>query len=170
MMIMKKFILTFILSITFVFTSFAADKAFVSLRSMTAETANKLAMTSLVACQKQGYQVSAAVVDRNGNLLAFSRDPLSGNHTINVSTRKAYTAATFQTSTISMMQNKSFNSLRFADKVLLIGGGVPVRIGGHFYGAIGISGAPAKKITGDVDHACAEEGIEAIRELIEFSE
>lgn len=165
-----KFILTFILSITFVFSVLAEGKAYINSRSMSAETANKLVLSSFRACQKQGYQVSAAVVDRNGILLAFIRDPLSGNHSISVATRKAYTAATFQTSTISMMQNKSFDSLRFADKVLLIGGGVPIRIGGHFYGAVGISGAPAKKITGDIDHACGEEGIEAIREIIEFSD
>jgi uncharacterized protein GlcG (DUF336 family) len=165
-----KFILTFILTITFIFTASAEEKAYVVARSMSAETANTLAIAALKACQKQGYQVSAAVVDRNGILLAFIRDPLSGNHSISVATLKAYTAATFQTSTISMMQNKSFDSLRFANKILLIGGGVPVKIGGHFYGAIGISGAPAKKVTGDIDHACAEKGIEAIRETIEFSE
>lgn len=165
-----KIILTFILSAIFILNASAADKAYVNSRSMSAETANTLAMASLTACQKQGYQVSAAVVDRNGILLALIRDPLSGNHSISVATRKAYTAATFQTATISMSQNKSFNALRFADKVLLIGGGVPINIGGHFYGAIGISGAPAKKVTGDVDHACAEKGIDAVREIIEFSE
>jgi uncharacterized protein GlcG (DUF336 family) len=35
---------------------------------------------------------------------------------------------------------------------------------------VGISGAPAKKISGDVDDECARAGIEAIREAIEFSE
>ena len=165
-----KIILTFILSTTVIFSVFAGDKAYVSTRSLSADTANKLALVSLKACQKQGYQVSAAVVDRHGNLLALIRDPLAGHHSISVATRKAYTAATFQTATIAMMQNKSFDTLRFADKVLLIGGGVPVRIGGHFYGAIGISGAPANKITGDIDHGCAERGIEAIREIIEFAE
>ena len=166
---MKSIVMMILLNF-FVINAMASDKAFVTSRSMSVDTANKLATASLKACQKQGYQVAAAVVDRNGSLLAFIRDPLSGNHAISVSTRKAYTAATFQASTISMMQNREFDSLRFADKVLLIGGGVPVRIGGHFYGAVGISGAPAKKVTGDIDHACAEEGIEAIRELIEFAE
>lgn len=168
---MKKYSLIICFFILFLAShSYASDKAYVSSRSLTAETANTLAISSLRACEKMGYQVSAAVVDRQGQLLAFIRNPLAGNHTISVANRKAYTAATFQTSTITMMQRNSFDSLRFADKVLLIGGGVPIRVGGHFYGAIGISGAPAKKTTGDVDHACAEEGIEAIKELIEFSE
>ena len=165
-----KLILTFVFSVTLISTAFAEDKAYVSIRSMTAVTANTLALAALDACQKQGYQVGVAVVDRNGILLSLIRNPLAGNHTISVATRKAYTAATFQTSTISMMQNKSFDSLRYADKVLLIGGGIPVNIGGHFYGAVGISGAPAKKTTGDIDHACGEKGIDAVRELIEFSE
>lgn len=159
-----------VLSLILLSNSYAEGKAYVTSRSITAETANTLALAGLRACQKQGYQVSIAVVDRHGSLLAFLRDPLSGNHSISVATRKAYSAATFQTSTLSMQQNKSFKTLRFADKVLLIGGGVPIRIGGHFYGGVGVSGAPAKKITGDIDHACAEKGINAIREVIEFAE
>ena len=47
---------------------------------------------------------------------------------------------------------------------------MPVQIGGHYYGAIGVSGAPVEKISGDVDDACARAGIDAIREDIEFAE
>jgi len=146
-----------------------AEPAYVTTRVLSFELANQLAVESARACRKQGYQVTASVVDRNGKLLAVARDPLAGTHTIDVSRLKAQTAASFQTSTLDM-QEGDFDNLRFVPDVLLIGGGVPVRIGGHFYGAVGISGAPAKKITGDVDDECARAGIETIRETIEFAE
>lgn len=129
--------------------------------------AHQLALAAANACNKQGYQVAVAVVDRSGNLLSFIRDPLSGHHTIAVSQGKAYTAATFQSRTISMQDNQR---LRDAPGVLLIGGGVPIRIGGHFYGAVGVSGAPAKKVTGDVDEGCANSGIDVVREAVEFAD
>ena len=145
----------------------ADNRAFVTTRSLALETANQLAMEAAQACRKQGYQVTVSVVDRNGNILAILRDPLAGSHTLEVSRQKAYTAATFQTATTEM---KNFDAVQFAPEVLLIGGGVPIKIGGHFYGAVGVSGAPAKKLAGDVDEECALAGIAAISEALEFAE
>lgn len=141
--------------------------ASVEVRVLSFETAQKLALNAAQACRRQGFQVAAAVVDRNGQLLAFARDPLAGPHTIAVSQAKAYSAATFQTPT-SRMQGRE--ALQSAPGVLLVGGGVPVRVGGYFYGAVGVSGAPARKLTGDQDEACARAGIDAIREALEFDQ
>jgi len=146
----------------------AEDEAFVTSRALSMELANKLAMTAARHCTKMGYQVSVAVTDRSGKLLAFNRNPLSGSHTIDVAILKAATAASFQTPTIDMM--KGFEGLKGAPGVLLVGGGVPLRIGGHMYGAIGVSGAPAKKRSGDVDDDCARKGIAAVKEQIEFAQ
>ena len=115
-----------------------------------------------------GYQVSVAVVDRYGNLISFSRNPLSGAHTIGISQDKAYTAATFQGDTITLAKQLTF--LKGTPRLSLVGGGVPIKIAGYMYGAIGISGAPAKKNPGDVDHECAIAGVDAVREAIEFGE
>lgn len=147
---------------------YAAGDAFVSSRSLSMELASQLAMAAARHCTKQGYQVAVAVTDRSGKLQAFIKNPLAGSHTIDVAILKAATSASFQTPTIDMMQG--FDALRDAPGVLLVGGGVPVRIGGHNYGAVGVSGAPAKKRTGDVDHECGQAGIDAIREAIEFAE
>lgn len=145
----------------------ADNKLYVTTRSLAFETANQLALEAAQACRKQGYQVSVSVVDRNGNILAMLRDPLAGAHTLEVSRLKAYTAATFQTATTAM---QDFDALRFAPEVLLVGGGVPIKVGGHFYGAVGVSGAPARKVTGDVDEECALAGIAVIGEMLEFAE
>lgn len=146
----------------------AEEQAFVSSRSLSLELANKLAVGAARHCTSMGYQVSVAVTDRSGKLLAFARNPLAGSHTIDVAILKAATAASFQTPTIDMM--KGFEGLANAPGVLLVGGGVPVRIGGHLYGAVGVSGAPAKKRTGDVDDECARHGLDVIKEQIEFAQ
>lgn len=148
--------------------SYAEESVYVISRSLSMETANKLVMAAARHCSKQGYQVSVAVTDRHGKLQAFIKNPLAGSHTIDVAILKAATAATFQTPTINMM--KGFEQLRDAPGVLLIGGGLPVRVGGYMYGAVGVSGAPAKKRTGDVDHECGQKGIDAIREALEFAQ
>lgn len=165
---MTRFLITSLLILgLFTSSARAEEPVYVTTRTLSMETAQQLALAAARACHKLGYQVSATVVDRNGNLLAMVRDPLSGTHTITISQLKATTAATFQTATIDM---GNFAPLRDAPNVLLIGGGVPVKVGGQFYGAVGVSGAPQRKIMGDIDDECAHAGIDAISEALEFAE
>ncbi len=143
----------------------ADDNMHVTTRSLSTPLAAQLARAIYDDCAGRGYQVAVAVVARDGGLLAFLRSPLAGPHTIDVSRSKAYTAATFKTATSQLMAQEF---MRDIPGVLLIGGGLPVNVGGHFYGAVGVSGAPAEKQPGDVDEACARTGLEAIAEEIEL--
>ena len=137
----------------------------VTTRSLSAPMASQLAQAAYDDCTKRGYQVAVAVVARDGSLLAFVRNPLAGTHTIEVSQRKAWTSASFKAPTTQLM-GRDF--MRDIPGALLIGGGMPINVGGYFYGAVGVSGAPAEKKPGDVDDFCAEAGIEAIAEEIEM--
>lgn len=148
-------------------SALADDEAFVTTRVLTASTANQIAVAAEAYCKKKGYQVSVAVVDRYGNLLSFMRNPLSGAHTIGVAQDKAYTAASFQGATIELAKQLEF--LKGTPRVSLVGGGVPVRVGGYMYGAVGISGAPREKVPGDVDDECARAGIDAVKDALEFA-
>ena len=69
-----------------------------------------------------------------------------------------------------LLEMREMEPLNFAPRVMLVGGGVPINIGGNFYGAIGVSGAPPRKVLGDIDDECARAGIDAVREAIEFAE
>lgn len=151
-------------------TGRAEEPAYLQTRVLSLALANQLALNAAQHCRRQGYQVAVAVVDRGGRLLSFVRDPLAGAHTIEVAQRKAFSAATFQTSTLDLQGRGGMQRLNSVSEVLLVGGGVPVQVGGRFYGAVGVSGAPAEQVTGDVDHACAEAGIASIRETLEFAE
>ena len=145
----------------------ADEKAYLTTRVLSAKLAQQAAASAYERCYSQGYQVAVAVVDRSGTLMAFIRDPLAGPHTVEVSQRKAYTSATYQTPTSAMMAR---DEIKFSPGVLLLGGGLPIRVAGHFYGAIAVSGAPAKKISGDVDEACAQAGLDTIVEAMEFAD
>lgn len=124
------------------------------------ETANRMVVAALAECTRRGYTVAAAVVGRNGNLLAFLRNPLAGAHTEKVSQRKAWSAATFQTSTHEL---RSRTDLVHAPRVLLIRGGLPISIGGTFYGGIAVAGAAP-----EIDETCARSGIDSIKEDVLF--
>lgn len=141
------------------------DTVHVSIRSLTAPMAMKLAMATYEDCTAKGYSVAVAVVNREGRLIAFVRNPLSGTHAIDVSQGKARTAATFKTSTTQLM-GRDF--MRDIPGAMIWGGGLPINIGGHFYGGVGVAGAPEKKTPGDVDDECAKAGLEAISEDIEM--
>lgn len=146
----------------------ADEEALISFRALAPETALKLARATLDACRKQGFQIAVAVVDRMGVPQVMLRDRYAGAHTPDTATRKAWTAASFRTDTLTLMEetqsDKPQSGVRFVDHALMIGGGVPVEAGGSMVGAIGVSGAPG----GDQDDACARVGITAIEEDMMF--
>lgn len=150
-------------------SALAEQPAFITTRSLSLDTANRLASATVESCRQQGYQVAVAVTDRSGTPLVFLRDPLAGHHTIEVARRKAYSAASFQAPTLDL-QGGRMGALQHTKNVLLIGGGIPIRVAGHVYGAVGVSGAPAEKVMGDIDDRCARDGIAAIAEALEFAE
>jgi uncharacterized protein GlcG (DUF336 family) len=47
---------------------------------------------------------------------------------------------------------------------MAVSGGVVIEGGGYFFGGIGVSGAPG----GESDEACAQAGLKAISDVIEF--
>ncbi|MDW3094281.1 MAG: heme-binding protein [Gammaproteobacteria bacterium] len=133
-----------------------------SSKILSSSLSQQAAMAALSACTKLGYQVGVAVVDRNGNLLAFVRDPLAGPHTIELSDKKAFTSASTRVSTRAL---KNQHTLNFSERLITVKGGLPISIAGYVYGGIGVSGA-----TSEDDEVCAQAGIDAISEEIEFSQ
>ena len=137
-------------------------------KSLTPETALSAARAAMESCRKQGYQVAVAVVDRAGLAQVVLRDRFAGAHTLDVATNKAWTAASFRTSTAALaaetQAGKSMSGVRNLPRVLAAGGGQVIEAGGMVFGAIGVSGAPG----GEADDACARAGIKAIANAIEF--
>jgi uncharacterized protein GlcG (DUF336 family) len=141
--------------------------ALVGLRTLSHGQALAAVGAATEACAEAGYHVATAVVGRDGRLLALLRMPLSGPHTIDVAQRKAYTALTYQSPTMALSDR---SHLAHTPGVLLIGGGLPIEAAGAVVGAIGVSGAPGQERPGDVDERCANAGLSAIAEELEFAQ
>ena len=145
-----------------------AQDSLVTYKSLAPAMALELAQAALTDCQKRGYQVAVSVVDRFGVVQVVLRDRYAGPHTPATASGKAWTAATFRSSTSNLftisqpgMMQAGIRNLRGA---VVIGGGLVVEAGGSLVGAIGVSGAPG----GDADEACAKAGIEAIQSKLDF--
>lgn len=137
-------------------------------RSLTPQTALAAASEALKVCNEQGYQVAVAVTDRSGVPQVMLRDRFAGPHTPETAIRKAYTAASFKTDTTSLAKltqaTEVTSGIRHVDRILALGGGLPIESAGSLIGAIGVSGAPS----GEADDVCAQAGIDAILMDIEF--
>ena len=125
--------------------------------------AEEAAAAAVEACEAQGFLVSAAVVDRGGNLKALLRADGAGPHTTDSSFRKAYTSLSLREPTgvlaqliVDLPQAQGLRDMN--ERILILGGGLPIEIGGEVVGGIGVGGAPG----GHLDEACAEAGLRAI--------
>ncbi len=125
--------------------------------------AQQAVQASIEACRKDGYRVSVSIVDRAGILRAMGRADGAGSHTVDSSRKKAYTAASLRRPTTELAEliNKvpTLQGLReMNEQVLMLGGGLPIEIGGEVVGGIGVGGAPGAQL----DDACAQSGLDAI--------
>jgi uncharacterized protein GlcG (DUF336 family) len=145
-----------------------AQDGLVTYKSLSPEVALDLARAALANCRDRGFQVAVVVVDRFGITQAVLRDRFAGAHTVPTATGKAWTAATFRTSTAEIANISQAgmpqSGLRTLPGVVAIGGGLTVEAAGSLVGGVGVSGAPG----GEADEACAKAGIEAVRDRIEF--
>ena len=125
--------------------------------------AAKAIQAAVEFCKKDGYRVTATVVDRAGVLRAMVRSDGAGPHTVESSRKKAFTAASLRRPTRELAEmmgkNPALQGLRDMDRnILILGGGLPIEINGEMVGGIGVGGAPGAHL----DDACAQAGLDAI--------
>jgi uncharacterized protein GlcG (DUF336 family) len=146
----------------------AGDDALVVYKSLSPEVALAAAQAALKQCRDNGFQVAVAVVDRFGQAQVMLRDRYAGLPAAETATSKAYTALSFRKSTSELA--KSIRSgqmdpgLAQLPHVAMLAGGLVIEAGGTLLGGIGVSGAPG----GDKDEACANAGLDANRDRIDF--
>jgi uncharacterized protein GlcG (DUF336 family) len=135
-------------------------------KNMSLELANQLAAASVAACAANGHAVTATVVDRGGSVRAVQRADNAGPHTLGASEQKAFTSASAKNTTLAMMEGAQKNpaaaNLVYIPGFLLVGGGVPVKVGNEVIGAVGVGGAPG----GHLDEQCAMAGLDKVKDLL----
>jgi uncharacterized protein GlcG (DUF336 family) len=135
-------------------------------KNMSLELANQIATATVAACTAAGYNVAAAVVDRAGTLRALQRADNAGPHTVGAAQGKAFTSASAKSNTSAMLENVQKNpgaaTLVNIPGFLILGGGVPVKVGNEVIGAVGVGGAPG----GHLDEKCAMEALDKVKDLL----
>lgn len=145
-----------------------AQDATYTVRLLSPETALAAAQAALRKCRDSGWQAAVAVVDRAGVTQVMLRDRYAGAHTPRTAAGKAWTAASFRTSTAELARmsqpGQPQSGVRNLPRAVMLGGGLLIEAQGSILGAIGVSGAPGS----EADESCARAGIDAIRDKIEF--
>lgn len=106
-----------------------------------------------------------AVVDRGANLVAFHRMDGAMLASVDIARGKAYTAVGLQMPTHELAAEAQPGESLFGieatndGRIVVFGGGFPLREGGEIVGAIGVSGGVV-----DEDMTVAEAGVEAFED------
>ena len=122
-----------------------------------------VALEAAVAhAERIGVRINVAVADSGGNLAGFLRMPGAFLQSIDIAIDKAYTASGFGFSTKDWMKligHDEGMKLGFSarPRLVVFGGGLPIRAGGALIGGIGVSGASEAQ-----DEECARAALDAI--------
>ena len=163
---MKKLLPLLLIAVTL--PAMATQLDLIPVKQISLELARDIAMISIEACRKQGYNVSAVVLDRAGNVQAALRDTLSARHTLEIAERKA--GMTIMSGADSGEFRAARGDIRpelnHINGLIVMDGALPIRAAGSLIGAVGVSGAPG----GEKDKACAAAALKIVEERLEFAQ
>ena len=133
---------------------------------ISADLANQAVVAVVSKCASQGYAVTGALVDADGVEQAVLRGNGAGPNTLNSAYSKAYTSVTFKTDTTAVVERSKtaplLANLFKLPHLLLLPGGIVIKVDDEVVGAIGAAGAPG----GDLDDACARAGLDKIKDQL----
>ncbi len=126
------------------------------------DAALRVAEAAVAAARELGVRINVAVCDSAGHLAAFLRMPGAFVQSIDIAIDKAHTAAGFGFPTGDWMRAVEGNEgmkLGFSarPRLVVFGGGLPIRIDGQLIGGVGVSGASEAQ-----DEACAQAALVAL--------
>jgi uncharacterized protein GlcG (DUF336 family) len=126
---------------------------------------------AVTVCAKQGFHVTAIVVDVDAVKLALLRGDNAPIHTVDGVYGKTYVAAslaplanldTSAAMAARVAANPALAGLQFLPNISLIPGGVTIEIEDEVVGAIGVAGGPG----GSYDENCARAGLDKIKDRL----
>lgn len=121
--------------------------------------ADRMLAAARAEADAHGWAVSIAIVDDGGHPLAFSRLDGAATASAAIAQEKARSAALGrrETKTYEDMINGGRTAFLSAPLAGLLEGGVPITVGGHIAGAIGVSGVKSEQ-----DAQIARAGAESV--------
>lgn len=145
-----------------------AESDVITTKRLSLGLAIEIAKAAVEKCNKDGYQVSAVIVDRSGNEQVTLRDNLASRFTIQIAEEKA------NMTVMSGLPSGEFRKLRedirpelnHIKGLIVMEGGLPIRSEGSLLGAIGVSGAPG----GEKDEVCAKFALDKFEDRLELAD
>jgi uncharacterized protein GlcG (DUF336 family) len=137
----------------------AAAKALPQMSFLPLKLAEKAAATALADCMRQGFPVTATIVNADGITVVVLRGDGASGASTDASKGKAVASAGFRSPSGALGARAAANpGLLQVPGFVILAGGLPISSGGKVVAAIGVGGAPS----GVIDEACAQAGIKAI--------
>ncbi|MDR0623018.1 MAG: heme-binding protein [Treponema sp.] len=132
---------------------------------LTEEICETLAQAAKKKSRTLGVGVTVSICDENGNLRLLQRFGDAILPSLEISPKKAYTAAVLRQSTaefgkIAQVGGSAFGINVTNDKLVIFGGGFPLRVKGKTLGGIGVSGGSVEE-----DEVVAQAVLTAFAEL-----
>ncbi len=131
--------------------------------SITVETAHRMIAAAEKKAQEMGMSMCIAIVDGDGTLKAFSRMDGAPLLAVGIAQDKAYTAISFG----GMATHEWYEFIKNdppllhgivkTDRLVVFGGGFPIKVGDDIIGGIGVSGGHWSD-----DMQVAQAGLEAL--------
>jgi len=130
---------------------------------ISSEAANLAVCAAIEEAVKLDIKINVEVVDSSGLPMAFLRMTGAYIHSIEIAKDKAFTASSFGLATNeweSIFKDNPILKVGIPTRARLVvfGGGLPIKNGDDIIGAIGVSGGSEKQ-----DIQCAEAGTKALR-------
>jgi uncharacterized protein GlcG (DUF336 family) len=140
----------------------AAGAQVLTERNVSLQMGLTIANAAIADCKRDGYDVTAVVVDRAGNIRVMLRNDAASPHNADLARRKAYTSRTFRITSLEFAKRTEPGMPLFGQRnlaeVIPLGGGVPIMIGTEGIGGVGVSGSPSQ----EADEKCARAGVTAV--------
>lgn len=117
---------------------------------LTEELCEQLAQTAKAESRRMGIGFTLSVTDENGNLRLLQRFGNAILPSIDISRKKAYTAAVLRQPTAQFGQIAQSGASAFGINIthpdlVIFGGGFPLKVGEETVGGIGISGGSVQE-------------------------
>lgn len=141
----------------------------ISARTIGHSAASKAVNAAIGEAESLAVAVCIAVSDRAGHLIAYGRMDSAPLMSGQISQDKAYTVAAFGMAThewFDLIKDELslLHGIVKTDRLIIFGGGVPIRSDGELVGAVGVSGGSAEQ-----DRQIAEAGAAAVESGFEPS-
>lgn len=132
--------------------------------NITLDNALKVIAAARQKAQEIGVPMVIAVVDAGGNLVAHQRMDDALLVSVDIALNKAYTAVALKMDTDSLAKlsqpGQALFGIHNADggRIIIFGGGIPLKNGDQVIGGIGVSGGSVEE-----DIACSRAGVDSLQ-------